>query len=98
MAKTNRSKLSRWDKLQGLGSGRDKLQIFSNLSLLIRSGVDISSAVKAISEEQPSRYVRKLLGFLLADINSGFPLWKAVKANDLLSDNLVILLKIGEQS
>ncbi len=69
-----------------------------SLSLLLSSGMDVLSALRAAREGARSPSVREALVEILASVESGVPLWQALQKSGFVSSRVVSLLKIGEES
>ncbi|MCR4328492.1 MAG: type II secretion system F family protein [Patescibacteria group bacterium] len=80
----------------GLSKERD--YFIENLSMLIASGMPITSALDAMALEMRSRRMKSIVADIKADIESGSPLWKALVTTNLFPDHAVSLIQLGEES
>jgi type II secretory pathway component PulF len=94
--KNNKSKLRKVPKLFGVG--KEKEYIAERLSTLVRGGVSVVDAVTAIAEDIKSKPMKKVLGFMIEDINNGLAVWKAFEASKLFKDHTIALIRIGEET
>lgn len=81
-----------------IGFGDEKDYFIENLSLLIASGMGISSALASLSVSVKSQKMKKITKFTEEMVNSGLPLWKAFKETKLLPDRVIALIRSGEES
>ncbi len=76
----------------------ERMYFMENLSLLLGSGMDILLALKAIQQGEKSEKLAGLITHLIENIEEGSPLWKALLLTNLLSANLVYLVRLGEET
>jgi type II secretory pathway component PulF len=76
----------------------EKYYILENISLLLSSGMDILSAVKAVREGLKSERTKKIIDGLIDRINEGTPLWRSVQEIEIFSPNVIYLMRVGEES
>lgn len=81
-----------------IGFGDEKDYFIENLSLLIASGMGISSALASLSLSVKSKKMKKITKFIEDMVNAGLPLWKAFKETRLLPDRVISLVRSGEES
>lgn len=84
--------------LSTVGIAEEKEFFLENLSMLIGSGITITSAIESIKNETRSKGMRMILASLIEDLDGGEPLWRAIKNTHLLDDNSISLIKLGEES
>lgn len=77
---------------------RDKDYLIENLAMLIDSGMDILSSLQVIEQEVQSKPMKKKLKQLIADVEAGFPLWRAMDKAKIVSTANIALIHIGEDS
>lgn len=77
---------------------KDKRVILRNLSLLLASGMGISSALQSISRNIKKKGLKKRLEKIVVDIEGGESLWKAFDNQEFLPEFLISMIKIGEAS
>lgn len=80
----------------GLSKERD--QFMENLSMLVLSGMPISSALSAITRDTKNPQMKKILENILSELDAGSPLWKSFDRTGLFKGYTVSLLRIGEES
>src|SRR3989344_5054391 len=77
----------------------DKLLITKHLGIMIKSGIPIGEALDTVRGQSTNPAVKKLLTGILADINNGQSLEKALSKYPKVFDPFYInLVGIGEQS
>lgn len=80
----------------GLGKERD--HFIENLSMLVLSGMAITSALSSITKETRSPRMKEILEGVLLDIESGSPVWKAFDKTGLFKGYTISLIRLGEES
>ncbi|OHA67084.1 MAG: hypothetical protein A3C82_02410 [Candidatus Wildermuthbacteria bacterium RIFCSPHIGHO2_02_FULL_47_12] len=80
----------------GLGKERD--YFVETLSMLISSGMPITSVLDSIAEEMRSRRMKNIIGAIKLDIESGTPLWRTLESSNLFPEHAISLIKLGEES
>ena len=95
-------KLSRKKKLiatlYSIGLGEQVESFYEDLSILLGSGMDIVSAVKAIHEEMRSRRMRAILKILLDEIEAGASFAHTLQELNIAPGFILALVKVGEES
>lgn len=81
-----------------VASRQDRSALLENLSLLVSSGMGLSLALETMFADARSHGMQRILGRLRDDVESGFPLWKALDRTKLFGESTVALLKIGEET
>lgn len=66
--------------------------------MMLSSGMNILSALDAVSAELKSERMKRIVRDLKDDIDAGSPLWRAFEATALLPAHVVSLVKIGEEA
>jgi len=79
-----------------LGNERDSF--VENLSMLISSGMPIMTALDSIAQEISSRRLKRIISIIKSDIESGFPLWRALARSNLFPEYAVSIIRLGEES
>jgi type IV pilus assembly protein PilC len=69
-----------------------------NLSMLVASGMGIAPALDAIKSEMSSRRMQKVLEKIKRDVESGYPIWRALDASKMFPRRAVSLIRIGEET
>lgn len=81
-----------------IGIGRERDYFIENLAVLLSSGMDILSAIKAIRGELKSRRMLRIIDTLREEIEGGSFLWKALENTALLPAHIVFLIRLGEET
>ena len=81
-----------------VGFGDEQDYFIENLSLLISSGMGMTSALSAVTMSLKSKSMKKTAQAIEEMVNDGMPLWKAIEKTKLLSDRVISLIKSGEES
>lgn len=100
--------MTRWAKIwailnkehsgPNLGNPKDKQFFLENLSLLTGSGLGVAQALEAIELEMKTKHMREVTAKMRHDLESGYPLWRALEAARLFPGYTIALLRIGEES
>jgi type IV pilus assembly protein PilC len=80
------------------GIGPDREYFVEMLSMLVGSGMDIILILESIKSEVKTRVMKLIIGELISDIQDGNPLWKSLNRTRLLSDHVIALIRVGEES
>lgn len=80
------------------GLGSEKEYLVDNLSVLLSSGMDILGALEAISSETRSTRMRNLVRRMIADVENGEPVWRALDNMGLFETQTISLVRIGEET
>ena len=83
---------------RNFGLGQEKDYLIENLSLLLASGITITSALEAIKVEVKSERIKRIVDTLEEDVEAGVPLWGALERSRLFAPHVVSLIKIGEEA
>lgn len=81
-----------------VGTGTDREYFFENLSMLLSAGIDVATALSSLEKGVRTRRMKQIIGNILAHIDEGEPLSKAISREHLLSAEMLHLLTVGEQS
>lgn len=81
-----------------VGTSKEKEMFLSNVAMLVSSGMDMASVLRAAGDEIRSPAMRKAVERLAADIDNGLPLWRAFEKSRLFPPQALALVKIGESS
>ncbi len=84
--------------LKNFGLGKDKDEFVENLNMLMSSGMSITGAISSITKETRNSRMKKILGDILLDIESGSPVWKAFLKTELFKEYTISLIRLGEES
>ncbi|MEI6627731.1 MAG: type II secretion system F family protein, partial [bacterium] len=81
-----------------VGFGDEQDYFIENLSLLVASGMGISTALSSVNLSIKGRRLKKIITAIENMVNDGMPLWKAFEATNFLSERVVSLIRSGEES
>lgn len=81
-----------------IGFGDERDYFIENLSLLISSGMGISSALSALSMSVKSWKMKKITKVIESMVNAGMPLWKSFEETKLLPERVISLIRSGEEA
>lgn len=77
---------------------KDKDYFMENLSMLLTSGMGITSALDSIRADIRSPRMKKEIAEISEDIGSGTPMWRALSNRRFVSPHVISLIKLGEES
>lgn len=81
-----------------IGFGNERDYFIENLSLLIASGMGISSALSSIAASVKTWKMKKITKFIEESVNAGSPLWKAFEETSFFPDRVISLVRSGEEA
>jgi len=96
--KTPKRKSFNWPFFSNLGLKDEKDYLIENLSMLLLSGLDILSALEAISSGIRSKKLKEIITDLKINIDVGFSLSQSLAKNKLFPEHVISLIKIGEET
>lgn len=79
-------------------SGEEKNLLLENLSIMLGSGMTVTSALAAIRVEAKSRNMRKILDEIISDTSAGLFVWKALDKASIFPPYVISLVRTGEES
>ncbi|MEK7608458.1 MAG: type II secretion system F family protein [Patescibacteria group bacterium] len=85
-------------KFFNIGLGREREYFVENLSTLVAAGMPILNALDAIVKGLRSRRMKHIVALIRDDIESGSPIWKALKKTNLFADHAISLVRLGEEA
>jgi len=80
-----------------VGFGDEQDYFIENLSLLISSGMGISSALAALNLSIKGRRLKKITKAIETMVNEGTHLWQAFETTNFLSEREISLIRSGEE-
>ena len=86
------------NRLDSIGLEAERNLFVENIAMLIASGIGISSALSALKQETKSRPMKRIIGEIEEDVNSGSAFWRALDKIKIFSPHTISLIKIGEES
>lgn len=69
-----------------------------NLGMLLNAGVPVGEALGSLQQSTQSKPLRRALAQMQQDIDSGVPLWQALQASGIVSEQTLALVRLGESS
>jgi len=87
-----------WLSFRGIGLKKEVYFFISNLSMLLSSGLRLSSALESLQEETKSRRMRKILSEIEQKIEGGSSLFDALEETGVFPLRILSLVKVGEES
>lgn len=81
-----------------IGFGDERDYFIENLSLLISSGMGITSALAAMRASVKTWKMKKMVGVIEGMVNSGSPLWRAFEETGILPEREIALVRSGEEA
>ena len=78
--------------------GEEKEYLIDNLSMLLASGMNVTSSLDAIAKDLKSERLKKAVSQMEADIASGANISTALEKSGIVSDQIVALIRIGEET
>lgn len=81
-----------------IGFGNEREYFIENLSLLIASGMGISSALASISASVKTWKMKKITKFIEKSVNEGSTLWSAFQQTKFFPDRVISLIRSGEEA
>ncbi len=86
------------DSLNNIGLGREKTHFIENLAILLNSGLTVIDALKTIELETKMKGMKRLIGRVIEEVESGIALWRAMDNQNFFSAYALALIRIGEES
>jgi len=84
--------------LTRLSANQERDYFIENLSMLTESGMDVLAALVAIKEDVRSKGMKEIIDFMISEIESGSTLWRALDKTKLAPDQVIALVRVGEES
>ena len=96
MSVRSTKKISFWQK--PIFVGEEKEYLIDNLAVLLRAGMNVVSALKAITQDIRSKPLKKVIVNMAEAIDEGEPIWRAMSEAQLFSPQILSLVRLGEES
>jgi type IV pilus assembly protein PilC len=77
---------------------KDREFFIEQLSILLNSGMDVGSALESLKGEINSKYMQNVIEYMYTKINQGYPFWEILEQVDILPNQFISLVKVGEVS
>ena len=84
--------------LTTIGIEAEIINFIDSLSMLANSGMAITTAIQAIHDDSKSKRMRKVLSWILEDLENGASVADALSSTELFDDHTISLISLGEQS
>ncbi len=84
--------------LSTFGLSKERDQFIENLSMLVLSGMTIIGALSSIIKQTKSPGMKAILERMLAEIEAGSPVWKALDRTHFFKGYTISLIRLGEES
>lgn len=81
-----------------IGLSKERNYFVENLSMLVASGMPVNGALASIAQEVRTKRMKRALLAIQADIESGSPIWRALKKSGLFKEHTLSLIRLGEES
>jgi type IV pilus assembly protein PilC len=81
-----------------LGIAKERDYLVENLSMLTGSGMDVLGALQAIRTETRTKAMQTIIDQMIADIDAGSALWRALGGAKIMPEQVLALIRIGEES
>jgi type II secretory pathway component PulF len=91
-------KLPEEKRLSTFGLSKERDQFIENLSMLVLSGMSITSALTSIIKQTKVPGMKKILERMLLEIEAGSPVWKAFEKTRFFKGYTISLIRLGEES
>lgn len=79
-------------------SNQERDYFIENLSMLLRSGMDVITAIEALRLEMKSKEMKFVVETVLEEIEAGSPLWRALEKVEFFPNRVISLVRLGELS
>lgn len=80
------------------GTASDRRFLIENLAVLVSSGITVLEAFEVLGEDITSKKMKKLIQWMSNSMQDGKTLWKTLANTTLFGDEVVELVRIGEES
>src|SRR3990170_4955603 len=91
-------KLPFLDSLANIGIGEEKTFFIENLSMLLASGMTISTALSAIKADLRSPRMKEIVAEIETDVNAGVRTSAALEKSHILPEQIISLIRVGEET
>lgn len=82
----------------GINFAEEKDLFIENLSMMLSSGMDIVTSLKALRLEMKSYKMKIILNDLIIQIGGGSFIWKALDKWNVMQEHIISLIRIGEET
>lgn len=79
-------------------SSKDKDYFFENLITLLTSGLDIASVLDSLKGDIKNKGLNSIISEIEENVRNGLPFWKSIESVKLIPEQLLSVIKIGEES
>jgi type IV pilus assembly protein PilC len=81
-----------------IGGAEEKAYMIEYLSMLIGSGMDVATSLRAIQDDLKAKWLRVMVEAVRIEIESGIAIWRALAKINFLPPHVISLVRIGEES
>ncbi len=78
--------------------GTEKEYFMENLAMLLTSGMDILSSIRAVKSEIHSSRMKEIIANIEDEVESGSSLWRALEKSKVISSHIIFLIRLGEET
>ncbi|MDO8468648.1 MAG: type II secretion system F family protein [Candidatus Peribacter sp.] len=83
--------------LNHLGMGRQRMMFIQSMAMMLTAGLSLVDSLQTQMLEAKSKAVKGLIQGIIAAVEGGSPLWKAMDDQSLFSPYEIALVRIGEE-
>lgn len=85
-------------RLSTIGLTKEREAFVQNLAMLLNAGLPVVDSLKTLELETRTKPMRKLIAAMVANVESGSPLWRAMEDRHLFTPYALALVRIGEEA
>ena len=78
--------------------GKMRVAFIQSMGTMLNAGLPVVDTLSTLQKEVRHRTMRKVIQKILADVESGSPLWRAMKAQYLFTPYEIALVRVGEEA
>lgn len=98
MANKDQVKKRKLSSLARFTIGKEREYFVENLSMLVASGMSITTALHGLESDVKSRGLKNIILHLADEIDGGSSLWRALDDTKLFPEYSISLIRVGEES
>jgi len=84
--------------LNNIGMGKQAFLFSQSIAIMLNAGLPLLDSLRIFQTETKARSMKKIVGRIIADIESGTPFWHAMENQHLFSPYDIAMVRIGEES
>lgn len=85
-------------RLNYIGLGKERIAFVQNLAMLLNAGLSLIDSLKTLQLETRTKPMKQLIGHIIAAVEGGTPLWKAMDEQAFFTPYVIALVRIGEEA